>query len=114
MVGGDLRAVSQTDVLAKETCDKKDNDCDGKVDEDNVCGGGGKKDGGGNPGNDRGSGGKKDRGGSGSSDGPVVEQPPAFTHTEGCEVASQRRSELPGPLLALALALALALLTRRP
>jgi len=34
--GGNLRAYAQTDVLSAETCDKKDNDCDGKVDE-GVC-----------------------------------------------------------------------------
>jgi hypothetical protein len=35
--GGDLRAYTQTDVLDQETCDQKDNDCDGKIDEDDVC-----------------------------------------------------------------------------
>ena len=36
--GGNLRTYAQTDVLSKEICDKKDNDCDGKVDEGQVCG----------------------------------------------------------------------------
>ena len=31
--GGDLRAALQVDVLDQETCDSKDNDCDGQVDE---------------------------------------------------------------------------------
>ncbi len=35
--GGDLRTYQQTDVLAKETCDSIDNDCDGQTDEDEVC-----------------------------------------------------------------------------
>jgi len=35
--GGDLRSYSQTDVLAGETCDGKDNDCDGQIDEEDVC-----------------------------------------------------------------------------
>ncbi len=34
--GGNLHAYTQTDVLSKEVCDKKDNDCDGTVDE-GVC-----------------------------------------------------------------------------
>ena len=34
--GGNLRSYAQTDVLSKEVCDKKDNDCDGQVDE-GVC-----------------------------------------------------------------------------
>jgi hypothetical protein len=37
--GGDLRDFVQTDVLDKESCDGKDNDCDGVVDGDEVCDG---------------------------------------------------------------------------
>jgi hypothetical protein len=36
--GGDLRHYVQTDVIGAETCDTLDNDCDGSVDEGNVCG----------------------------------------------------------------------------
>jgi len=35
--GGNLHAYTQTDVLSAEVCDKKDNDCDGSVDEGGVC-----------------------------------------------------------------------------
>ena len=119
---GDLRTHAQTDVLAKETCDKQDNDCDGKVDEDNVCGGGVKKDGGGDPGEDSRISGKKeagtsktDSGGTGSSDALAV-PPPAFAHAEGCEV-SGRQGGSRASTLAFALAFAfafLALVRRRP
>jgi hypothetical protein len=37
--GGDLKAFVQTDVLGEESCDGKDNDCDGEIDEGLSCGG---------------------------------------------------------------------------
>jgi hypothetical protein len=36
--GGDLKTYSETDVLEAEKCDGVDNDCDGAIDEDGVCG----------------------------------------------------------------------------
>ncbi|MCK5796289.1 MAG: hypothetical protein KAI47_03845, partial [Deltaproteobacteria bacterium] len=36
--GGDLRAAAETDVFGDEVCDNKDNNCDGQVDEGNICG----------------------------------------------------------------------------
>ena len=36
--GGNLRVYYQTDIFSNEVCDKKDNDCDGQVDEGAVCG----------------------------------------------------------------------------
>ncbi len=86
--GGDLRASVLTDVLAKETCDGKDNDCDGKTDEDNVCGKG-KPDGSGvGPSPDRsGATPAPDTGGGNKGKADAAAPPPEFTSAEGCSVS---------------------------
>ena len=100
--GGDLRTYVQTDVLAKETCDNKDNDCDGKADEDNVCSGG-NKDGGATPGKDR-SVATADRGANNADHGGNTKtdaaQTPVFTSADGCEVGGEGSSG-PGALILL-------------
>ena len=109
--GGDLRTYAQSDVLAKESCDKKDNDCDGKVDEENVCGGG-HKDGGGTPAPDT-NGVVKDQGGNGKDKGGATNadatQPRSFAHADGCAVVG---GEVQAPWWMLALALLLSLTNR--